>query len=420
MKKVVILATLAFTFGTSYAQKSAVKDAKAELNNKAYNKARESIKSALKNPETMNAADTWRIAFDIESAVSNNQQVLQMTGKNVNEEAWYTALYNSVQYATKTDSLAQLPDSKGRVRNKHRKDLASTLRANHSLFINGGIYYNDKKDFQKASEFFETYVTLPSLPLFSGKFEGVNDTVAQQVKFYAAITALQSGNKERTIKLLKKIIDEPFVPYKDGKESDAYKLLAAQYLELGDTINYMQTLEVGAKKFPQNQYFIPNLINSYISKGKSVDAIKYIDQAIASDPNNSCQYLSVKASIYAEQKDFTNSDQVYQQALEQDPNCERALDGLGTSYIVQAQEIKENMPRTSDRKVQAEYDQQLKELYSKSLPLLEKYKSLLQARGAEKRELRNALVKLQNAYYNLSSLGVDYSRQLEEIEKELN
>lgn len=419
MKKIVIVAALLASFGVANAQKSAIRNAKAELGNKAYNKAREAIKPALSNAETANDPDTWRLAFDIESAVGDNQQVLQMTGKNINEEAWYTAIMKSIDYAKKADSLAQIPNNKGRIRNKHRKDIASQLRANHSLFINGGIFYNEKRDYAKASQFFETYTTLPELDLFEGKFEGLNDTLVQQIKFYAAITAIQSGDKDRSIRLLKKIISEPYTPYQDGKESDAYELLAAQYLEVGDSTNYMQVLEQGATKFPENQYFIPNLINSYISQGKAPQAIQYIDQALESDPSNKCQYLSVKASIYGEQQQYENSDKVYLEALETDPNCERALEGLGTSYIVQAQEYKEKMPRGINRAEQAKHDQQLKELYAKSLPLLLKYKELLDARGAEKRELRNALVKLQNAYYNLSLLGEDYSKELDQIEKDL-
>jgi len=65
-------------------------------------------------------------------------------------------------------------------------------------------------------------------------------------------------------------------------------------------------------------------------------------------------------------------------------------------------------------------DKKTIELYQKSLPSLEKFAELLRARKAEKNELESALLKLRNVYYNLSGIGVDKSKELEAVEKELN
>ena len=65
-------------------------------------------------------------------------------------------------------------------------------------------------------------------------------------------------------------------------------------------------------------------------------------------------------------------------------------------------------------------DQKTLEFYQKSLPLLEKYTELLKARNADESEIKSALLKLRNVYYNLSLLGVDKSKELQEVETELN
>ena len=74
----------------------------------------------------------------------------------------------------------------------------------------------------------------------------------------------------------------------------------------------------------------------------------------------------------------------------------------------------------SDRQQQMVNDKKTVELYQKSLPSLEKYTELLKARQAPKQDLESALLKLRNVYYNLSSMGVDKSKELEAVEKELN
>ena len=49
--------------------------------------------------------------------------------------------------------------------------------------------------------------------------------------------------------------------------------MASEYMQSGDTVNYMETLNLGASKFPASKYFIPNLINVYIRNGENENRI---------------------------------------------------------------------------------------------------------------------------------------------------
>ncbi|MFG5859446.1 hypothetical protein LDB17_14730 [Dysgonomonas sp. Shenzhen-Wh21] len=127
----------------------------------------------------------------------------------------------------------------------------------------------------------------------------------------------------------------------------------------------------GAKKFPGNKYFTPNLINEFIRGGKTAEAMAYLDQAIANDPSNTCELIGVKASLYAEQKNYASAEPAYLQAIAADANCEKALEGLGVLYILQAQDVKEKAGQTNSRSEQAQLDKQTADFYQKSLPYLE-------------------------------------------------
>lgn len=418
MKKVLLTATLCMVVALSFAQKKAVKDAKSEMNSNNFTEARELIKPALTDPETANDAETWKVAGDIENKAFDTQRTNQMLQKEFKEDVMYDALLNSYAPYIKADELGQIPDEKGKVKNKFRKDIAATLKANHPFFINGGVYYNDKQDYNKASIFFEKYWELPSLQIFADDKDKINtsDSTFQTIKYYAVITAIQARDDQRAIQLLNKILSEPFTPNSTYKESDVYELLASEYENTKDSVNFVKTLELAAAKFPENKYFVPNLINQYIKAGKSEQAIAYLDKAIANNPEGACDMYSVKASLFAEKKDFTTADATYQTALSKDAACERALEGLAVSYIVQAQNLKEEAGNVSSAKERAELDDKAKNLYNKAFPLLEKYKSLLEGRKADEQEIKSMLVKLQNVYYNLN-MEKEYEAVSAELEK---
>ncbi len=424
MKRTLLVITLCAFAGFSFAQKKAVKDAKSAMKN--VDEARELIKPALTNPETSQDPETWKVAGDIEYKAFDDERTLEMqkeiTGKGGNEEKMYIGLYNMYDPYIKADELGQMPNEKGQVKNKVRKDVVKNMRDGHRFYINGGVFYNDKQDYKRAADFFERYWELPTLAMFEdtrGDFN-TQDSIYQTIKYYAVISSIQSKDHPRSIKLLKKIISEPYVSNSTYKESDVYELLASEYQQVDDSLAYVQALNEGARKFPGNKYFTPNLINEFIRGGKTGEAMAYLDQAIANDPSNTCELMGVKASLLAEQKDYAGAEPAYQQAVAADANCEKALEGLGVLYILQAQDLKEKAGQTTSRSEQAQFDKQTSEFYQKSLPYLEKYRDLLKGRNADfDMEIKPALMKLQNVYYNLSLLNVDKSKEYEAVQKEL-
>ncbi len=343
-----------------------------------------------------------------------------MLGKQANDKVMYDGLLESYAPYLKADSLGELPDDKGRVRNRVRKDISGILKANHPFYINGGIYYNEQQQYAKASDFFETYWNIPSLPMYAGQKDAfVIDSTFQTIKYYAIITAIQSQDHKRALAMLQRAANEPFIENSAYQESDIYELMASEYIQQGDTAKYLETLYSGAEKFPKSKYFIPNLVNVYIRQGDNQKAMEYLDQAIKNDPSNSCDLNTVKGALLAEKGDMAGAEAEYNKALAQDANCERAMESLARHYIVQAQEINEKASVSGNRQQQVESDKQIVELYQKAMPLLEKQNSLMRARNADSTELNSSLMLLRNVYYNLSTKGVDKSAQLKDVEAEL-
>lgn len=422
MRKILFITMMAvLTSGSIFAQKSALKDAKRALGRDDLNEARTLIKQAAEHPETATDPETWKVWGDIGNKAFDLQRTNAMLGKSSNDKVMYDGLMESYDPYVKADSLGELPDAKGKVKNKFRKDIAGILRANHPFYINGGVYYNEQGDYKKATDFFEIYWNIPSLPIFEGEKDAfVLDSTFQTIKYYAIITAIQGEDHKRALGLLQRAAKEPFIENSAYKESDIYELMASEYIQLGDSAKFLEILYDGAEKFPSSNYFLPNLVNVFIREGNTDKAMEYLDKAIENTPQNSCDLNSVKGALLAEQKNYEAAEAEYRKALAQDPNCERALEAIAVNFILQAQDLKEKTALMSDRQQQMVNDKQTVELYQKALPSLEKYAELLKGREAPAHDIESALLKLRNVYYNLSTMGVDKSKEMEEVEKELN
>ena len=422
MRKILFLTMIAvFSAGSIFAQKSAIRDAKRSLGRDDLNEARTLIKQAGEHDETSTDPETWKIMGDIGNKAFDNERTKAMLGQGTNDKAMYDGLMESYLPYLKADSLAEIPDNKGRIRNRVRKDIASTLKANHPFYINGGVFYNEQNDYSKAADFFEVYWNIPTLPMYEEEKDAfLIDSTFQTIKYYAIITTIQAQQHERALKMLERAANEPFFENSAYTESDIYELMASEYINIGDSAKYLETLHLGADKFPESKYFIPNLVNVFIRDGSTDKALAYLDQAILNDPSNSCDLNSVKGALLAEGGDYPAAEAEYNKALAQDPNCERALEAIAVNYILQAQNLKDETMNLSDRQQQLQNDKIIVEFYQKSLPPLEKYSTLLNEREASDSEVQSALLKLRNVYYNLSNMGIDKSKELEETESVLD
>ena len=418
MRKFLLLTMIAvFSAGSIFAQKSALRDAKRSLGRDDLNEARTLIKQAAEHDDTSTDPETWKIMGDIGNKTFDNERAKTVLGQNANEKVMYDGIMESYMPYLKADSLAELPDDKGRIRNRVRKDIASILRANHPFYINGGVYYNELSDYSKAADFFEVYWNIPTLPMYEGVSDAfVLDSTYQTIKYYAIITTIQAQEHERALKMLERAANERFIENSAYQESDLYELMSSEYLNLGDSAKYLETLYAGADKFPKSKYFIPNLVNVFIRDSQTEKALEYLDQAILNDPSNACDFNSVKGALLAESGDYTGAETEYNKALAQDPNCERALENLSRNYILQAQAIKEETALLTNRQQMVENDKKSIEFYEKSLPYLEKLEEILKERSASEAESNGVLLLLRNVYYNLSVMGVDKSAELEAIE----
>lgn len=393
MKRTILLAVLGLAAAApSFAQESVVKQVErmAKKDGANLDEARKLIAPALTNPETANSAHAWYVAGLIEEKAVDAGYLSLSLGKEINEPKFYKAVEAMTDYYMKADSLDALPNEKGKVRRKYDDKIQKALQTYYQFLVNGGGAAMDKRDFEGAHRMFKKFMDVKNMSLFQGTPIAETDSMSMQIGFFSAYAASQIPNNiEGAIAEYEAIKNVPY------RQNDVYQLLAQSYLNASDTAKYVATLEEGSKLFPQENFYLFNMINTYIQQGKHEQAKNYLEKVIAENPNDKQLYF-VLATVY--EQGFQNSakaEENFQKALAIDPQYGDAVIGLGRIYYNQAASVQSEANAITGS--QAEYDkanQKAQELFKKALPYFEKAVQI-------EPDNMQYLVALRGIYYNL-------------------
>jgi tetratricopeptide (TPR) repeat protein len=401
MKRVLFSIVLLTAATLSFAQEKAVKEAKriASETNPDFGKAEQLINDALKDAGTKDDAATWDVAGFIQKRINEKQMENAYLRKPYDTIKVFSSVLNMYKYYFKCDELAQIPDEKGKIKNKYRKTNAATLLVERPNLINGGIHYFNQDKNEKALSFFAMYVDASSSPMFEKENLLKTDTLLSQIAYYAALAAAKMEDYPAVLK---------YAPYaEDDKEVGKYAMefVSTAYKTEGDTVKWIASLKNGIQKYPDHAFFFGHLIDYYSNTDKYDEAMKFSDEMLQKDPDNTF-YLYVKGYLYHNMKEYDNAIDYYKKTVAIDPNYAEAYSNLGLVYIQKAQEFADNATADMNTPKYAQEQETIKKFYEEAKPNYEKARKL-------KPEQQDLWIQgLYRTYYNLN-MGTEF----EEIEK---
>ena len=374
MKKTLILAVIMLMSMGCYAQKNpSVKAAKRYIQSETpdFNAARVAIEEAIQAEPT---AETYYWAGMIGYQQITQLNYNQMLGQGIDQALAGEAVTESYEYWLKADELAMVPtlDKKGRevVDQKTRNNISKKMLEyyKNQELVKYGVHLNEQKDYAGAFKAFKMHIDMPELPMMQNdklQKEMPRDTIYTQYKYYAAIFAIQAGLHEDAIALLEDL--------KDGEYEaiSTNQFLYQEYVNVKDTAKFLATLENAIARFPQEPWFLQNLINYYIFSGQEQAAIDYLTTAIEREPNVA-QYHLIKGNLNENQKHYEEALKDFDNALALDPTLADAEAGKGRVYYNQAVKMNEDAALISDNKAYKKALQEMNEVFKKSLPYFEK------------------------------------------------
>ncbi len=373
MKKSLFLAALVLISAGCFAQKNPlVKKAKSYMMAETpdFPSARTYIADAIEQAPT---AETYYWAGMIGYQELTQENYNQMMGKGVNQAKAGAAVEESYKYWLKADELAMIPtlDKKGRevVDQKTRNNISKKMLEYYKgqELVKYGIYLNEQKDFEGAYNAFKMHVAIPDLAMMQDpklQKEMPRDTTYIQYKYYAAIFAVQSELHEDAIALLNELKDG------DYEAISVNQFLYQEYLALKDTANFVATLQNAIVRFPQEPWFLQNLINYYIFSGQEQVAVEYLAKAIEREPNVA-QYHQIKGNLDESLGNYDAALKDFDEALRCDPTLADAMAGKGRVYYNQAVKLNEAAALINDNKAYKKALEEMNEVFRKSLPFFE-------------------------------------------------
>lgn len=404
MKKIFLSIVLVLSFTLTYAQKANVSKAKnkALMENPDFAGAREAIKLALQDPTTKDLASTWHTAGLIGNKENETIFAKQVLGQTVDQLVKGQTIMESYNYFLKAYELDQLPDAKGKVKPKFAKDIKAKVKEYYqtqSNLVAYGATLFEKKNYVEAVNVFETYLAIPALPFINNEL--APDSTYHMIKYYTAIAATNAGMSDKAIAWYEDLKDEKY------EELNVYQLLYEEYNKKKDTVNFVKTLKEGFTKFPQEPWFLQNLINYYIYSGQTKEAITYLENAIEKEPKLA-QYQYVKGNLDESLGNFDNALKAFEKAIELDPKMADAYAGLGRLYYNKAVKMTDEANDIRDNKAAIEARKKADDVFKQSIPYFIKATEV----NPEEREYKKTLKTL---YYRLKM-----DKEFDAIEKELN
>lgn len=397
MKKTLFFAALVLVSTCCFAQKNpAVKNAKRYIMAETpdFSAARTAIEEAIATEPT---AETYYWAGMIGYQEVTLENYNQMLGKGVNQALAGQAVMESYDYWLEADRLAMIPtlDKKGRevVDTKTRANITKKMLEyyKNQELVKYGIYLNEQRDFEGAYKAFKKHIDIPELDMMQNEKiqkEMPRDSIYTQYKYYAAIFAVQAQLHEQAIAVLEQLKDG------DYEAVSVNQFLYQEYVELKDTVKFVATLQDAIARFPQESWFLQNLINYYIFSGQEQAAIDYLAQAIEREPNVA-QYHHIKGNLDENQGNYEAALVDFDNALKLDPTLADAMAGKGRVYYNQAVKLNEAAAMISDNKEYKKALEEMNEVFRKALPFFEKAHEMAP-------EDRNYMQILKGLYYRFN------------------
>ena len=372
MKKILFSAALLFTVCSMSAQESVVKEAKSAKSDPV--KAAEILEPALVDPSTASDPETWKLAGDFQKAIYDEENMkLYLPDGQADTTKLYSSLAKMFEYYTKCDEVEQAKVNSGELKKpKLRKKLAKTLVTVRPNLTNAGSDAYNAGNYANALKFFGLYVDAPQNPLFADEDAVKNDTLTPLIANYAALAANTLKDEAAVIK---------YATIGKNHKDEGYRSLMCLAEVYGkgektDSVQWLATIKEGVEKFPAQEYFIGNLMDYYIQKGKIDEGLTQINEILANNPTP--YFMYVKGVLQYEKKDYEGAIATFNEIIaKNDDFVAESYSKIGDCYFFPAQVIvEENANLSMDDPKYATNEGKIKELYEKAKPFYEKAKEL--------------------------------------------
>lgn len=383
---------LSFSLPAVLAQKKLINDTQNIIKSgKNLEKAEQNMRNLLRDSVNRKNIKVWVTLTDAMRAqyLAGNEN-LYLHNKQDTAKLFLLARQMFIDYQ-RLDTIDATPDKKGRVRPSYRKANAQFLDTYRPNLYYGGIYFIRKNNLQQAYTMLESYLDCLRQPLFSNmNYE--TDTLNYTAAFWTVFCGYNLGNREMTLKYRDLALKDT------ARLENALQYLAETYKAMNDTVSYEQSLRMGFERNRQSAYFFPRIVDLYNETLHPDSAMAIVDQALAA--NDSLElFLYAKSNLLLNRGDYDACITLCDTIIARNDSMADAYYNAGVAYVNKAFLIEKGNVGAKQRK-------QIRQLYQKALPYMERYRAL----APQEKD------KWAAALYNIY-LKLNMGKEFEEIDR---
>ncbi len=332
---------------------------------------------------------TWFQAVTKQYEAANEKLYLK---QKYDTAAFFNLTRRLYLIAETLDTLDAQPDEKGRVKLRYREDHAEQLDLLRPNLYFGGTYFLRRDDYQKAFDFFETYLESANHPLFTGYNYSSKDTRIPEAAYWASYAGYRMQNAPLTLRYFDEAVRDT------AKAKYVIQYACEAYRWQQNTSAYLEMLKRGFENSPEFDYFFPRLIDYYNAQARPDSALYYADRALKVNPDHQL-FLLAKSVALLNLERYDECIQVSEQLIAKNDSLAEPYFNVATAKLNQILNLDRN-----DRTRQ--HRREIQQLYMEARPYMEAYRKLA---PTEKRKWAPALYRIY--------LHLNMGKQFEEIDK---
>lgn len=367
MKKFFLLVAVISISIASVAQKGKVTSALSFIDQGQLDKAKEAIDQAMTNEKTMNWFNTYYAKGKLCQEVykSSDQKFKELCPDPLNEA-----------YAAYKKALSL--DDKGALKKK-----MITGMVYNSLAVdlyNEGSKLFESQDYKDALKAFQTQIEITESDIYAG-------AVDTGMYYNAGLAAYNSGQYNDAIKYFQKCAELGYLDIRPHLQ------IYESMMGLKDTVGAEKYLMDLPSKYPNDKNVTLQLIDHFIKSGKNEQALSYIKQAKADDPQNYILYFAA-GILNLNMNQYDAAIEELSKSIELKPDNYDSQYGIGAAYINKAADLFTKANEIMDVNQYTKAIEQANAVYAKALPYMEKAHEL-------KPDDVDTMRRLQELYYRL-------------------
>lgn len=387
MKKIFTLAFAVAATLTATAQNSVLGKAEVLSAERKYKEALEVLQSSFDNPKTTKFGEIYHQAGFASQQIFIPELARAARNQPFDTLNFVTRLDQMVDYFTKSYNAEHTPDAKGKMPKAKfdAQNLKYMLEATN-YFYYAGIFYNAKKDYAKAREYFKKHVEFPNNPVLATVKDSLLKANAKnyaETSFNMTLLSYQQKKWEEVLETVDHALGTK------THTRDLYIMKLQSILEgRKDTAAYVRTLKAAIADVPENTNFMNTLVSMYYETNNLVEAEKMAKDFVSADPNNKNAWYVQGVIALNMKRDYKAARESFKKALELDPNFVDANTNMAYAYINEAVTNRQNgkykyaasgKDKVVGKAAVAQYQKEMAEInkyFSDARPYMEKVRSL--------------------------------------------